>query len=191
MTEQTRRGLLKFICRVTMLGYATLMLIPGARFLIEPLLRKSSANGHPRRVTRLDDLSPGVPKPFAIKGSRQDAWTLYPEQTLGRIFLLRESDDDVDAEATVIAFSAECPHVGCAIEYKAGDDQFFCPCHRGVFDGNGEVVPDSELGWKNAPPRAMDQLECGIEEDEESGELWVTVVFQRFEQGLAQQVAKS
>lgn len=183
-TEQTRRGLLKLVCRVTMFGYAMLMVIPGARFLIEPLLRKSSQNGHPRRVTRLGALLVDVPKPFAIKGSRQDAWTLYPEQTLGRIFLVRRGED------TVEAFTAECPHVGCAIEYKSGDEEFFCPCHRGVFDAQGAVVPSEKLGWKNAPPRDMDTLRCEIETDEASGEQWVTVVFERFEQGLADKVAK-
>jgi hypothetical protein len=131
MTEQTRRGLLKLTCRATMFGYAALMLIPGARFLIEPLLRKSSQNGQARRVTRLDDLPVDVPKPFAIKGS------------------------------------------------------------RGVFDAHGKLVPSEQLGWKNAPPRDMDMLVSGIEVDEVSGDEWVTVVFERFEQGLAQQVAKS
>lgn len=185
MTEQTRRGLLKFICRALTFGYATLMLIPGARFLIEPLLRKSSQNGHPRRVIRLDDLPVDVPKPFAIKGSRLDAWTLYPEQTLGRIFLVRRGDDSIEA------FTAECPHVGCIIEFKTGDDQFFCPCHRGVFDAQGKVVPSDQLGWKNAPPRDMDMLVSGIEVDEVSGDEWVTVVFERFEQGLAEKLPKS
>lgn len=185
MTEQTRRGLLKLTCRATMFGYAALMLIPGARFLIEPLLRKSSQNGQARRVTRLDDLPVDVPKPFAIKGSRLDAWTLYPEQTLGRIFLVRRGDD------SVVAFTAECPHVGCVVEFNTADDRFVCPCHRGVFDAHGKLVPSEQLGWKNAPPRDMDMLVSGIEVDEVSGDEWVTVVFERFEQGLAQQVAKS
>ncbi|MCA9100680.1 MAG: Rieske (2Fe-2S) protein [Pirellulales bacterium] len=183
MIEQTRRVWLKFTCRTLTLGYAALMLIPGVRFLVDPLMRRSTQNSEARRVARLDDLQPNVPRPFAIKGSRLDAWTLYPEETLGRVFLVRRDGD------TVEAFTAECPHLGCVIEFQEDQDRFFCPCHRGVFDAEGAVVPSDQLGWNNPLPRGMDHLECEVVEDDDSGEKWVTVVFERFQHGLAQQVA--
>lgn len=41
---------------------------------------------------------------------------------------------------TFVAFSNSCPHLGCKVHWEARDEQFFCPCHQGVFDRNGVAV---------------------------------------------------
>ena len=38
----------------------------------------------------------------------------------------------------VLALSAECPHLACAINLSADGKQFFCPCHTSSFNFQGE-----------------------------------------------------
>jgi cytochrome b6-f complex iron-sulfur subunit len=39
-----------------------------------------------------------------------------------------------------VALSNICPHLGCKVRYQAAESRFFCPCHNGVFDINGEPI---------------------------------------------------
>jgi len=48
-----------------------------------------------------------------------------------------------------IAFDATCTHMGCPVVPDEKSGGFFCPCHAGMFDGNGAVVsgpPEAPLG---------------------------------------------
>ncbi|HHL73880.1 MAG TPA: Rieske (2Fe-2S) protein [Bacteroidetes bacterium] len=38
------------------------------------------------------------------------------------------------------AFSSVCPHLGCRVHWEADNHRFFCPCHGGVFDEDGQPV---------------------------------------------------
>ncbi len=38
------------------------------------------------------------------------------------------------------ALSSICPHLGCKVHWSAGDQQFVCPCHMGIFDKDGMAV---------------------------------------------------
>ena len=40
----------------------------------------------------------------------------------------------------VRAFSAVCTHLGCIVSWKKDEGIFFCPCHAGKFDSNGNVI---------------------------------------------------
>ena len=37
-------------------------------------------------------------------------------------------------------FSAVCTHLGCLVKWLPQSNEFFCPCHAGRFDSNGNVV---------------------------------------------------
>src|SRR5690625_7290084 len=44
----------------------------------------------------------------------------------------------------IIAFSPVCKHLGCTVTWAADDnnpERFFCPCHNGLYEKNGENVP--------------------------------------------------
>jgi len=41
---------------------------------------------------------------------------------------------------SVKAFSMVCTHLGCLINWEAGKQEFYCPCHDGRFDQFGEVI---------------------------------------------------
>jgi nitrite reductase/ring-hydroxylating ferredoxin subunit len=52
-----------------------------------------------------------------------------------------------DAE-DFIALSSTCPHLGCQVHWEAADNRFFCPCHNGTFDADGQGTggPPGEAG---------------------------------------------
>ena len=60
---------------------------------------------------------------------------------------------------TYIAMSNICTHLGCRVRWITDQDQFFCPCHNGVFDISGNVVA-------GPPPRPLDQYEVKVENDQ-------------------------
>ncbi len=62
----------------------------------------------------------------------------------------------------MLAFSAACSHLGCAINWEPNKQLFICPCHSSKFDSKGNVL--------NSPaPRALDLHPLKIE----NGHVWV------------------
>ena len=59
----------------------------------------------------------------------------------------------------VTAFSLICTHLGCTVQWQEGKQQFFCPCHDGYYDRNGDVV-------SGPPPMPLEQLQAKIVGDE-------------------------
>ncbi len=46
------------------------------------------------------------------------------------------------------AFNATCTHLGCLVKWDNANNNFFCPCHGGQYNKNGEVIsgpPPSKL----------------------------------------------
>lgn len=40
----------------------------------------------------------------------------------------------------VTALSLICTHLGCTVQWREGKQEFFCPCHDGLFDRDGGVI---------------------------------------------------
>jgi cytochrome b6-f complex iron-sulfur subunit len=53
-----------------------------------------------------------------------------------------ESADDF------VALSSVCPHLGCQVHWEPQHDRFFCPCHNGAFDPQGQATegPPAKAG---------------------------------------------
>lgn len=60
--------------------------------------------------------------------------SLIREDLSGQKFMLVRSGKNVRA------FSTTCTHLGCQVYWKPDDKTFFCPCHDGVFDADGNPV---------------------------------------------------
>lgn len=189
-----RRTLLKWISGCLGTLCASVVGIPGVSFVLQALRKNGSGGDLVRRVARLKDLPIGKPIAVPIVGAREDAWTIHPDEVLGRAWLVRqkpEIKDGTQAAAEVMAFSATCPHLGCAVQHDAKENRFLCPCHRAIFGLNGERVAASKGVQKNPSPRAMDLLECRLVTDETTQDVWVEVTYQKFEQGLTKKVLKT
>lgn len=185
----TRRNLFEVIARALATACAAIVGIPAIRYLIDPLRRRPSAERGFQRLIRLDALAPGVPRELAVRDLRQDAWTLYPEETIGRVWIFRDTDESVPASETRLhVFTTQCPHLGCAVQLNADGKRFECPCHKAGFIFTGARMGDRELGHKNPAPRDLDSIDSQVVQDDESKEWWVEVRFQKFKQGLTMKV---
>jgi len=66
-----------------------------------------------------------------------------------------------DAGGAMI-FDIHCTHMGCPVSWNQAAGRFFCPCHGGVFDGDGRVLA-------GPPPRPLDRYATKVE----AGELYM------------------
>jgi len=127
------------------------------------------------RVCQLEALpADGVPRAFVITAAAVDAWTRTPAQRVGMVFLAR---NDADGKPQVTAFSATCPHLGCAVDYNVAEVQFECPCHESAFAKDGEKLFGPSL-------RGLDPL--AVKLAEKNGQTDVLVAYQHFRTGIAE-----
>ena len=49
------------------------------------------------------------------------------------VFVMKEGD-------TYVAIDSMCPHLNCAVNWKAAEKLFICPCHNGAFHQDGTVA---------------------------------------------------
>jgi Rieske Fe-S protein len=158
---------LKVLAGCATAAVAAVGVVPAVAFVTEPG-REGPVGEIPwMRVLRLDALEPARPAKVAIVGAEVDAWARSSDRWLGAVWLIR------DDEATVRAYSAVCPHLGCTIELA--QDHFVCPCHDSDFDFRGDVLTGPS-------PRGMDPIPVQIAEG------WVSVRYQRFRQGTPERI---
>jgi menaquinol-cytochrome c reductase iron-sulfur subunit len=183
-----RRSLLIIASRMLSAGVAALVAVPGVQHVWNTLRPSDSTSNARRRLVRWKDLRPGEPAKFPIIGERRDAWHVQPSEVIGRVWLVRRSEEVEPGVDAVVAFTSLCPHMGCQVQRAPRASGFVCPCHRATFGLEGE--PLQQGGEKNHAPRGLDQLPCEVVRDE-SGEWWVEVRYERFEPGLTQKVVKA
>ena len=58
-----------------------------------------------------------------------------------------------------IAFSAECTHLDCIVQYRKDYGQIYCACHNGRYDLNGRVA-------SGPPPAPLKKYGVAIKNDE-------------------------
>ena len=93
-----RRVWLGWSSRLLALACSAVVVVPGVRYIIDPLQRKSSTAQGFKRLALLEDLPFDVPKHLPVTGSLQDAWTHYDETKIGDTWLVRRSGPDVPPE---------------------------------------------------------------------------------------------
>ena len=71
-------------------------------------------------VGKPDDFKDGDYKPVTLA----DGTLLYVGRQQGKL----------------LALSSACTHRGCTVAWSLADEQFHCPCHRGVFDNTGANI---------------------------------------------------
>ena len=158
----------------TLLGGCSLAapIVAGFAVIGAPLWKNGSAVVV--KLATLDALPVGgAPRLFQIITDRRDAWTQFPKQAIGSVFLLRTG------EAEVVAFHSACPHLGCAVEFRDETGVFYCPCHDSSFAKGGAVV------GKSPSLRGLDTLEVEVR----GREVWVK--FLNFKAGTREKVALS
>jgi len=154
-------------------------LVAGVIAFFDPLRRKSQAK--PVRVTTLDSVpDDGRPRLFKIVTDRVDAWTRYPTEQVGAVYLVRQPGAEKPT-----AFSATCPHAGCFVGLQR--EKFLCPCHTSAFEFNGDRIG----GSSSVSPRDLDTLDVEIQQsttDDGSPVKEVVVMWQRFLAGKHEKI---
>jgi len=174
-----RRSLLKRATYGLSAVVGALLGIPALAYLIDPRNRPVRDNDF-KTVARLSDLPIGKPQQVVIRDISRDAWTLHPNDVIGRVWLVRRGETQVDAFTTI------CPHLGCSVNFEEKEKLFLCPCHGGTFNMDGQRVETP--GRTNPAPRGMDQLDC--REDPANPGL-LQVKYQNFIQGKETRVLKT
>jgi menaquinol-cytochrome c reductase iron-sulfur subunit len=166
----------------------------GGLFFLDPILRKKKAatgNGSAAGVARKDeqgfirldvtrDVIPanGTPVSVTVFDDIEDAWNRFRNVPVGSIWLRKVGD------GPILAFNSVCPHLGCSVNYRRAENDFFCPCHTSAFSLDG--TKSNEV-----PPRDMDALEVVMrtsgKDDAAGNEIWVK--FLNFRRATAEKTA--
>ena len=158
----------------------------GGIFFLDPILRKKKSEvagsagsaGAARKddsgfirleVTRETIPADGTPVAVTVFDDIDDAWNRFANVPVGSIWLRKVGD------GPILAFNSICPHLGCSVNFRRAENDFFCPCHTSAFALDGKKTNE-------VPPRDMDALEVamrtGGKDDPAGNEIWVK--FQNF-----------
>jgi menaquinol-cytochrome c reductase iron-sulfur subunit len=116
----------------------------------------------------------GVPHAFVVMADTVDAWTRSVNQRIGEVFISRT---DADGKPGVLAFTATCPHLGCAVEFDGAENRYECPCHESGFAKDGKKLFGPSL-------RGLDRLDAETRGEGDATEVWVR--YERFRAGIAE-----
>lgn len=84
----------------------------------------------------------------------------------GHIISIARLGEKAAAESFV-ALSRVCPHLGCRVHWESVNNRFFCPCHNGAFDAEGNAT--------EGPPKDAGQVLARYPVKVEQGLLYIEV----------------
>ena len=186
-----RRNFLIWFSRAVYTACGLTVVATTSRCLSAPMSR-AAPGGEPikQRIARLNSLPIGVPKLLPVEGTQTNAWIQEPAQVVGNVWVTRLSDNSTRPEETQLSvFNASCPHNGCPIQKAIESAGYVCHCHGARFKKDGNLEPNAE-DFTNPSPRGMDPLEHAVVQDS-TGQWWVEIVYQSFEAGLTERIAKA
>jgi menaquinol-cytochrome c reductase iron-sulfur subunit len=147
--KMSRRTFMRLITSAIGVLISAGMAIPAIAYIIGPSLSKTKENWI--RLGSIDKVEPGTPTLFKAKIKRQSGWITSDEEISAYVF--------TEDGRTYVAMSNICTHLGCRVRWVADQEQFFCPCHVGIFDKEGNVVA-------GPPPRPLDRYQVQVIEDD-------------------------
>ncbi len=122
--------------------------IPSIVYLIGPALQSNKTKSW-TRLGPTSKIELGTPTLFKVLIERQTGWIIESEEL--SVYVLTEDGREH------IAMSNICTHLGCRARWVSDQEQFYCPCHAGVFDKEGYVV-------SGPPPRPLDRYDVKVED---------------------------
>lgn len=133
--DVTRRQFLMYTLMGTGGFLAAGLVLPMARFAIDPLLEETSAAGFTKIKMKVDDLTDEPQKEqFTVKDVK-DAWYTSDQDKTAFVFKTGKGD--------VLALSPICTHLGCTVAWSPDPphpNEFHCPCHGSRFTKKGVAI---------------------------------------------------
>jgi menaquinol-cytochrome c reductase iron-sulfur subunit len=114
--------------------------VPIVGFLLSPLIKQPPETW--RVVGKDGDFAVGSTTEVSFTDASPLPWSGVTAQTAA--WLHRAS------QAEFIAFSVNCTHLGCPVRWLSDANLFMCPCHGGVYYGDGQVAA-------GPPPKPLPQ----------------------------------
>ena len=187
--EPPRRGFfVKFLAGALGIIVGAVPFVTGLLFFLDPLIRDGKATPEGEKETNpkkdpdgfvnlnvsIDALpADGTPQAVKVRDDKVDAWNKFLDVEVGTVWLLRNE------QGGVTAFNTVCPHLGCSVDYRQSNADFYCPCHQSAFDLKGAKL-------NQIPPRSMDQLEVKVKDGKN---VWLK--FQNFRGATSEKIAIS
>ncbi len=97
----------------------------------------------------LSQLTVGKPEEVVFRRTRTDGWRVVNEKSTA--WVLRKD------EQTVVAYTPQCTHLGCAYHWDEKESNFLCPCHTSTFSIDGKVLT-------GPAPRPLDRYVTRVED---------------------------
>jgi menaquinol-cytochrome c reductase iron-sulfur subunit len=146
LQQPTRRTF--YVALVNLLGAAAaaVIAIPAAVYLL--FRPKSPGAGTMVEVANLADLENGVPQEVVFTRTRVDGWKATKEKTTTWVVK--------NGPQSAVAFSPQCPHLGCIYHWEDDSGAFRCPCHSSAFGVDGKVLA-------GPAPRPLDRYDSRVE----------------------------
>ena len=142
----SRRRFFAFLVNGLGAVIALIVGVPLTGFFVLPALKKQKATW--KEVGPVDDFAIGEVKLARLKPLERRAW---PEDWgTEAAWVYRQNQEDF------AIYNLHCSHVGCPVSWSAPAKRFFCPCHGGVFDVDGQVLA-------GPPPRPLDRYDHKID----------------------------
>lgn len=125
-----RRRFLSRLSAALSAAAAAVVAVPVVGFIVAPLVRRSPRLWRP--VGPVDRFRVGETVAVSFEDASPLPWAGVTARTAA--WLRRESATEFTA------FSVHCTHLGCPVQWVADARLFLCPCHGGVFNGDGTVA---------------------------------------------------
>ncbi|NOY56999.1 MAG: Rieske 2Fe-2S domain-containing protein [Actinobacteria bacterium] len=144
-----RRTFLRRAITVMLAAIGAVFGASAVAYILPPKQAEAGAEWLPLGSTR--NVALGEPTLLKTSVDYTTGWQTTTED----IAVYVKTDDGRD----FIGMSNICTHLGCRVRWVEDRRQFYCPCHAGVYDENGNVV-------SGPPPRPLDRYELDVEGDE-------------------------
>jgi menaquinol-cytochrome c reductase iron-sulfur subunit len=146
--------------------FSAILGVPIVCYAIDPRHRKGKQSDFKLvEGIRLDELEENKPIQGVIRDTRRDGWILYPNDVVGRVWVILRGprpanlESQEDKDKYLLVFTTICPHLGCSVNLNSSGDGFLCPCHKAAFAVDG-AKNDAD---SNPAGRGMDTLEWQID----------------------------
>ncbi len=127
--DMERRSVLKWAVRGIGLATAAMVGFPTLIAGFAPVWQRRPGKESWQAIGTVDD--------FPLGEMRKIVVTL-PEEPWGAALREKAVYAWRPSEQEAIVYSRSCTDLGCPLTFDPGSQCFFCPCHGGIFDKNGE-----------------------------------------------------
>ena len=138
---------------ITVGAIGTIMVVsvglPAIGFVLGPGLKVSKSEAW-IPLGKVDQFPPGEPTLVSFTRTQVNGW----ERTTNSygVYVTKS------ASGEIYVLSNVCTHLSCRVTWKEDNKEYFCPCHDGIFDIEGEIV-------SGPPPKPMARYETKIEDN--------------------------